>query len=356
MSLEKFERMKNIIGTWGSKFEPRSPFVRSFSEGTILGFIVLVLLISWLYLRQDKTAEKLQSVIPFKTVMIEVPDVEQAIGGTPDVKLDAQKNINALPQAPISGFMEEVDGKYWPVINEANKALPFDAYKKPFSVVDGKAMVSIVVVDYGLSEKVSQEILNNFPSEISFVLNPYAEDPVKWANAARSFGREFWVSIPMQTKDFGISDTGPMTLLKNVMDAENLNRLKNIMGISQGYAGFVTEKNHDFDSDPKKFGAVLNEVKSRGLGFVESNPDIIPLGIDMDAAFAQNDIWLDTDLRPDAVSGALKSIEQKAQRDGSVIVFTHPYPIVMKSLQGWFDEIKSQNIQLVPLSYLASQK
>jgi hypothetical protein len=319
------------------------------------GAFVLVLMAGWLHLRQDNTAQMLQPTVPYKTAVLELPEVEQALEhGTPDVKLEEQADIKSLPPAPIEGLSEDHGGKFLPVIRLADDVTPFQAYKKPFTRAPDVPVVSIVVLYYGMSDATSQSMLKDLPETITLGLTPYANDPVKWAAAARTFGRELWLSLPMQTKDFGISDSGPLSVLKNVQEQENVNRLLSVLSVAPGYTGVITQKNHDFVDGERALVPLIRQIYGRGLGLVESNPDVAPIGlkdsISDNAPLLQNNMWLDSDLQPDVIQGVLKTIEQKAKRDGHVVVFTHPYPVVLKALQVWLSDFENMGLQLVPLS------
>lgn len=349
-------KLDNVLPTFAGK----SPFVRAFIEGLFAGGVLMVLLMVWMHVRQDHTAQMLQPLIPSQTAMLEVPEVEQALeDNTPDIKLEKTKDIVALPDAPIEGLFEDKDGKSLPIIRASDNLTPFDAYKKSLAVTADKSSVAIVIVDFGLSETLSQSILNDLPETVTPVLSPYAQDPIKWAASARSFGREFWLSLPMQKNDFGYADTGPMTILKNAMEQENLKRLSDVMAVAAGYVGLVTEHNHDVFTGSAAQG-VAKQIFSRGLGVVESTPDIVPFGLkeasETKHPHAQADIWIDTDLRPIALEGILKSAEQKAQRDGEVVLFTRPYPAVISALKEWAKTLESKNIQIVPLSHIAEKE
>ncbi len=335
-------------------------FHRSFAESMVAGAFVFVLLGTWLQVRQDNTAQILQPLVPFKTAVLELPEVEQALEhGTPDVKLSEQADIKSLPPAPIEGLSEDNGGKFLPVIRLADDVTPFQAYKKSFTPAAGVPTVSVVVLYYGMSDATSQAMLKDLPENITLGLTPYAADPVKWAASARTFGREFWLSLPMQTKDFGISDSGPLSILKNVQEQENVNRLLSVLSVAPGYTGVITQKNHDFNGGENILVPLMKQIFGRGLGLVESNPDITPIGLksstENEAPLIQNNIWLDADLQPGAIQGALKTIEQKARRDGHVVVFTHPYPAVLKALGAWTKDFDKMGLQLAPLSAQADK-
>lgn len=325
----------------------------------VSGAVIVALLFGWMALRSEDTATRLQSLIPVKTAVLEVPEVKDVASTDPNAPVDSlkgSKNINALPPAPIDGLTENKDGKFLPMSRVADDMTPFQAYKKPFALVAGKTLVSFVIVDYGLSDLLAQSVLDNLPPEISLVLTPYASDPSKWAASARAYGHEFWLALPMQTKDFGVSDSGPETLLVDASADENQRRLFDVLGTVVGYAGIVSEKNHVFSQDKVDVGPMMKQIFGRGLGFAESNPGAGAVGLSMAMEFgypyAQNNLWLDADLRPEAIDRALTRLEIQSTRTGRAVVFLHPYPVVVKKLQEWIKGADAKNIQIAPLSAL----
>lgn len=340
------------IPSFGNGERQTSPFAKSLGEGLIAGGIVFALMVGWMVLRADDTAQSIQPMIPATFTMIEVPVVTQQDPNAPDEKLENAKTINALPPAPIEGLSESRDGKILPLSRMQDDMTPFQAYKKPFTPIAGRSLVSIVVVDFGLSEKISTSLLDNLPDEISFVMNPYAANAPKWASAARAYGHEFWLSLPMQTD--GAGDSGQNALLHNAPLEQNEARLLNVLGTAVGYAGLVTQKDHMLKSDDAGAAPLLKQIFGRGLAMAESTPDIPAYGLSaaMQSGYpyVQNNLWLDADLRPEAIDRSLQALELQATRKGKAIAFLRPYPVVIRKVQEWAGEAESRGLQIAPLS------
>lgn len=340
------------IPSFGGRANAASPFAKSLREGLFAGGIIFALLVGWMALRADDTAQSLQPLVPANSTLIEVPKVTQQDPNAPDEKLANAKNINALPAAPIEGLSESRDGKILPLSRIQDDMTPFQAYKKPFTAIAGRSLVSIVVVDFGMSEKLSTSMLDNLPAEISFVISPYTADAPKWASASRAYGHEFWLSLPMQTAS--ADDTGPNALLSNAPIEQNETRLLNVLGAAVGYAGLVTEKDHVLKSDDAGAAPLFKQIFGRGLALAESTAEIPAYGLSvaMESGFpyAQNNFWIDADLRPDQIDRALQDFELQATRKGKAIAFLHPYPVVIKKVQEWTADAESRGLQIAPLS------
>ncbi|PZQ44791.1 MAG: hypothetical protein DI551_09375 [Micavibrio aeruginosavorus] len=322
----------------------------------ITGAVIFSLIFVWMVLRSNDTAQRLQDELPYDVAAILEPSKEVKKGpeNSSQDGLGKANAVQPLPPAPIEGLFEMFEGKQLPISRIQDDMTPFQAYKRPFQPVAGRPIVSIVIVDYGVSELMSKSILDNMPPEISLVLSSYADEPSKWATAARTYGHEFWLGLPLQTKDFGVDDIGPRALLQNASAEENQRRLFNVLGTSVGYAGIVTQKDHIFDASSSGIEPALKQIFGRGLAMAESNTDTAALGLSMAMEFgypyAQNNFWLDKDLRPSVVERTLREVEAQAMRKGKAIAFVHPYPAALNKVQEWLATAPENGIQIAPLS------
>lgn len=329
-------------------------FATAFRDGMLAGGLVFLLLLGWMALRAGDTAWKLQSQLPVKTAAIEEKFAEPVTPVEKQPGLADAKNLNALPPAPIDGLYENFEGRQLPIIRIQDDLTPFNAYKKPFQAVAGRPRVSIVAIDFGLSAQLSKSILDNLSADITLALNPYADEPAKWAAAARAYGREFWLMLPLQTKDYGTDDSGPATLLLNGSEEANRARLFTVLGEAAGYAGVVAQPGHEFTSAAPTAAPVLKQIFGRGLGFADSNAAGEAFGETLAAQdgypYARNNLWLDESLRSADIDRALGELELMATRNGKAVAFLHPYPAVMTKVQEWIDGAEAKGIQVAPLS------
>lgn len=337
-----------------------SGFCRSLRDGFAGGMVIMLLLGGWMLMRWQDAAINIQDSIPAERTAIEKPPPENTGDDALDSALQTGRAFSPLPSAPFEGLTEETkEGLKLPLIRIGDELSPFDAYRRPFNGDMAKPMISFVIIDYGLSDTLAQSLLDNMPAEISFALTPYAASPGKWATAARAYGHEFWLMLPMQSGDVSGVDSGPLALLRNAQNAENLRRLFSIMSTAQGYAGLVSGKDHVFGADSANDKDLTEQIFGRGLAFVESTPDVTPYGqraaLEYSAPFAQNNFWLDADLNPDAVERTLHAAALLALRNGKAIVFLPPYPGIVKKLQEWIERAPEQGIQVAPLSALTEK-
>lgn len=341
------------------KSVPLSPdFVKGALEGLLVGLVILGLFIGWASLRMDRTMEKLQAQIPFKTTAITLehkkPETPTPKEQPKELTLAESKQASPLPPAPLEGLTEPFENTLLPLSRASDDLTPFKAYKRPFIPTSGKARVAIGIVDYGLSSLMSQSALDNLPQNVTLILSPYAPEPETWAKKARAYGHEFWLGLPMQSADIDVNPPGPQTLLTGASIEDNQARLFSVMGRVTGYVGLVSEKNHGFGQGDIDSQSVMKQIFGRGLAFAESNPEIqaygLPMALEFGYPYTQNHFWLDTTLRPESIRQTLKELELLALKKGKAIAFVHPYPIAIRELQDWMAHAPEKGIQIAPLS------
>lgn len=261
------------------------------------------------------------------------------------------KNFNAA----VEGLFETSPLGPLPIIRSGDKLTALQAYAAPFEKKsDTKATISLVMADYGLSTKRSGDANKELPSGISFLLSPYAKDAQELTNNARKENREIWLSLPVQTAAYPAVDTGPNTLLTDMNLQENQRRLARTLATSTGYAGVIIEEGNSFSSRKADFEKLISSISGRGLGIIQSDtesPFIEDIAKAQKSAFARNNFWLDAVSSEKELQSKLISIEAAAVKNGSAIVFFRPYPVLLKSLQKWSDDLASRQVQLAPLSY-----
>jgi polysaccharide deacetylase 2 family uncharacterized protein YibQ len=268
---------------------------------------------------------------------------------------DVEEHSTALVKAPIEGLYEDTTNGRLPIIRVADKATPFDVYKRPFTTpVPGKPMVSVVVMNIGLSETASKAVMAEISPEVSVAVNPYANAPDFWLNESRLTGHEAWMILPVEPDMYPMDDPGPQTLLINGVERQNINKLHWAMSRGSGYAGFVTGNSPAFLKSSNDVRPVVNEIFKRGLGFVDgdiqADPTTANIANGMNAPYATNNVWIDMPATAEHIAAALRQLEVMAQANGSAIGFINSTPMGLKMLQNWVDGLPQKGMVIAPLS------
>lgn len=263
----------------------------------------------------------------------------------------------SLKQAPIEGLYEDTTEGRLPVINATTQQAPFQAYRRPFTPVAGQKMISIVLMDIGLSDTESKAVMSEISPEVTLVVTPYAAAPDFWLNESRFRGHEVWLKLPVEPELYPFDDTGPQTLLINGVERQNLNKLNWAMSRGSGYAGFVTGYQSVFMKSANDARPVIHEIYKRGLGFVDGNTTpssaVESISISLNTPYAHNDVWIDIPSTREHIAASLKQLEVLAEAGGAATGFIHASPMGRKMLQSWIDGLGPKGFVVVPLSVQA---
>lgn len=271
-----------------------------------------------------------------------------------------QANVQAPVEDSIAGLAETTDYGMLPQIRKEDGLTPFKAYQASFAPRAGtKALVSLVMVDFGLSSTSSLSALNNLPKGITYVVSPYTLDLQSWVTRARERGSEVWLSLPLQTRDYPNNDSGPLTVLAGSGEDANKARLLSALGKATGYPGVLLTGSPSFDTDKAGLDSVFASLAERGLGVVQADPQdrlTSSYATQKSLPFIQATHWIDTSLEKEKVEARLQQIEKDAIERRTTIAFFHPYPSLLDHLTGWKKELEAKGIELAPLSAAITNK
>jgi polysaccharide deacetylase 2 family uncharacterized protein YibQ len=221
----------------------------------------------------------------------------------------------------------------------------------PVDVRD-KPRVAIVIDDLGLDRARTERVIALAPAlTLSFLA--YSGDLPRLTEAARRAGHEMIVHVPMQPVNTKI-DMGPNGLATNQPKEEVLRRLDWDLGRFDGYVGINNHMGSRFTGDAQAMGWVMDELKARGLMFLDSRTIAGSLGAKAAAAdgvpYAERDVFLDDEQTAGAVDQQLKEVEAIAKKKGTAIAIGHPHDVTIAALTSWIASLPQKGIVLVPLT------
>lgn len=274
----------------------------------------------------------------------------------PDNSLDIEDSL--------AGLSEETAFGYLPIIRKSDGLTSFQAYASPFKLnPDTKSIISLVMVDYGLSDSLSNEALKTLPKGLNFVVSPYSDNLQPKISKARAKGIEIWMGIPLQQpetspetspKILTATHIGPNTILTGLTIAENKSRLQTHLGRATGYVGIAFDTPASFPSGSDSLESLLNIASTRGLGVAQLAPQdtLIKTGAQKtQTPYIGGDLWIDTPLIKKDILNALSEIEKHSLETGLTVAMFHPSPLMIKVIGEWQISLAEKHIQLAPLTY-----
>jgi polysaccharide deacetylase 2 family uncharacterized protein YibQ len=310
--------------------------------------------------REDRLKRQLEKIgatnIP-KASLVERPDagrVQEALKAEQALltkrsalKVNERPIISPLSDAPIVALQETLSGGVTlPRVSDDSELEPWRSYSKPYSLPEGRAMLSLVITDLGMDTALTQQslALNEY---VTLSFSPYADALHDQMDIARMSGFETWLMLPMQHETYPVHDYGPLTLLNEETIAANMTMLHTVMSQGSGYAGMMSSVDEKFTRS-KESEKIIGEIVRRGVAFTTYNNSLSseyasPLIIQAERHIAAKDL-------PVSLDAFYRDLEQYITANGNAVITIAPLPAVIESLNGWIDSLPAKNIQLVPLT------
>jgi len=290
-----------------------------------------------------------------------VTDGETPAGTSPPAQAATGSRVAAaglLPH-PDPSLVEKSDLGPLPVIGKDGR-MPWRVYARPFSRLDSRPKVSVVVTMLGVSENATKSAIETLPGEIALSFAPFTKDLATWIDKSRAAGHEVLIDLPMEPRDFPQSDPGPHTLLASVPIDQNLRQLGWILSRATGYVGVTTYMGAGLSDKPRILNPILTELKTRGLMLVDTHED--PLGgteeiaKSVGIAVTAADFFVDARLSEKQIDAQLAELETRARQNGAALAIARPYPVTINRLAAWVPGLAAKGLVLAPVSALPGGK
>jgi polysaccharide deacetylase 2 family uncharacterized protein YibQ len=218
--------------------------------------------------------------------------------------------------------------------------------------VGTRSMIAIVIDDMGVDQKRSRRILD-LPGPVTASYLTYAKDVREQTREARSKGKELLVHVPMEPES-DVVDPGP-DVLRTGMGADEVRR-RVIEGLSRfdGYIGINNHMGSRFTADAAAMRPVIEELKKRGLIWLDSRTTARSAGADLARSlgvpYAERHVFLDHEESLAGVVKQLAEVERLAGEYGYAIAIGHPKDNTIEGLSRWLPTLEKKGLVLVPLS------
>ena len=229
-----------------------------------------------------------------------------------------------------------------------------------FDRKDPRPRIAIVITGLGLDGEATRRTVHSLPAAVTLSFTPYANDLTRWITVARVDGHEVMLDLPMEPLDFPRSDPGPLALMTDADDRENLEKLNDILGRGSSYIGVAAALGSRFATSEPDMRILLRALKTKGLIYLDnaSSRDSIAaeLAASLGTAWVVNDRSLDDNQASDAVIQArLAEVESLALARGQAVAIARPYPQAVAQLARWAQGLSARGFALAPVSALVPQ-
>ncbi|MDF3047603.1 MAG: hypothetical protein K0R73_721 [Candidatus Midichloriaceae bacterium] len=302
------------------------------------------------YLCTQKIA--INSIESDQSVMVNVTTDEIFIGS-----LYKDKAETTEEPRPVEG----------PKQNEAPAASATPAVPEPYkyrvnqlSPEDAKkAKVALIITGLGLSKNQTLEVLESkYKATLGF--SPYANDLEGWVDQAVDKGYEVMLNLPMQPVDYQTNDPGAYAMLQNLDKGQNLERLENLLSYSKKVIGVYSLPNEVFSSTKSSMSDIINHLAANNIMLVYGNKknqdDIKEACKKSSLECLSPSISSDTELNEDKIYKKLQLLENEAMKNGYSIGYLNGYPVSMRALKKWLQQLDSSKVILTPISVVLNNE
>lgn len=245
-----------------------------------------------------------------------------------------------------------------PVLPPAAPSDRWLAHAVPVPELDSRPMIAIVFDDLGIDQVRSRQTIA-LPAPLTFAFLPYGYNLHDMVGEARRRGHEIMVHVPMAPLNLGV-DPGPNALQRELGPAEILRRLDWDLSQFDGYIGINNHMGSRFTADRESMRLVLQEVKRRGLVFMDSVTTTDTAGYSLAAElgvpFAVRDVFLDHEITVEAIRRQLQRTEETARRQGHAIAIAHPHDETIAVVAEWMRDVEARGFRLVPVSAIIRRR
>ncbi len=263
-----------------------------------------------------------------------------------------------LGPVPVDALVQE--SRYGPLPRvAADGRRPSDVYARPTRYaarprLGEPARIAIVINGFGLSEAGTSQGIAKLPGQVTLGFSPYGRNLQDWVRQARGAGHEVMLQVPLEPFDYPDNDPGPHTLLTNLPAPENLKRLQWLMARFTGYVGVTNQMGAKFAASQAAFLPVLEEVKSRGLIYLDDGAAVGStagrIARDVGLSYSAAQVVIDANQAPQEIDHALAKLEKTALEGGLAIGVGSSLPATIDLVSKWAATLRDKGIVLIPVS------
>ena len=286
------------------------------------------------------------------------PAQDRSAGAAPRTALVVPTGPIRLAAAPIDALIES--SRYGPLPKlSPDGRQPSNVYARPsryhaLPQSGEPARIAILINGLGLSEVATTEAITKLPGPVTLAFGPYGRNLQGWVRQARSAGHEVMLQVPLEPFDYPDNDPGPHTLLTNLPPEENMKRLHWIMSRFTGYTGVTNHMGAKFAAAQGAFLPVLEELKARGLIFVDDGTSARStagrIARDLGLGFSVAHVAIDAQEAKEDIKRALAQLEVLAKEKGLAIGVGTSLPVTIQQVAKWSKTLADKNLVLIPVS------
>lgn len=222
----------------------------------------------------------------------------------------------------------------------------------PAPLADMRPRVAIIIDDLGYDRRLAEKFLS-LDGPLTYAILPHSPYRNEIANAARLKGADVMLHLPMEPNEYPEIDPGPGALLSSMTPDERIAILEKNLDSVPFISGVNNHMGSKMTANSEHMNQVLSIMKKRGLYYIDSltthNSRSRSSARLFQVPFAQRDVFIDHDPRPEAIRKRLDQLVRIAEKNGQAIGIAHPYEVTYEVLSEVLPILR-ERVQLIPAS------
>ncbi|MCP4395005.1 MAG: divergent polysaccharide deacetylase family protein [Alphaproteobacteria bacterium] len=232
------------------------------------------------------------------------------------------------------------------------------AVEVPPVVPQNKPRIAIIIDDLGLDRRRTANVMQlQSPLTMSFM--SYAGALNMQTTRAKRAGHELMMHVPMEPVSSNVN-AGPGALSSSMTDEELRWQVGETLSSFNGFVGINNHMGSKFTANSHCMDVVLDELKKKGLLFIDSRTSAKSVGYKLaaekDMPYAVRHVFLDPMPGEAVLKRQLKKLEYVASQRGYAIGIGHPRDVTISALRKWLPQLKDKGYALVPVSEIIKYK
>ena len=228
-----------------------------------------------------------------------------------------------------------------------------DIKKEPATTRSHHGKLAVIIDDCGYDIDLVRRLVKlNAP--FSFAIIPYRDYSSDVLHVINGGGQVAMLHLPMEPMDPSAMSEGKHTVLTSMDDKSIRALTRDMVSSLPGISGVNNHQGSKATSDERAMTAVLKELKSKGLFFVDSNTYSKSLGdklaAQMGVPTGRNNIFLDNSTNEDEIIKKIWQAAAIADKYGSAIAICHARPHTVNAWEQAIGEVKASGLKLVPVT------
>ncbi len=289
----------------------------------------------------EKVQEALQKVVQGSggQVILAEPDKYQ---GVPVIRLDI-------------GLKDKIAGDDITIISDRvylAKGKTVTINKEP--EVKGSGQMAIVIDDFGYSSE-PIEAFAAIHRPMTFAILPYRPFSNEAAARGLSSGQQIILHLPMEPLDQA-EQSEKLTITVAMKEHEIQEMTRKAIQSIPGLIGVNNHQGSRATADKRVMKTVLGELKNNNLFFLDSHTNGQSIAADtarqLGVKTGQNQLFIDNTDSVAAVKGKLRTAQEIASSNGSIIVIGHARMNTARAISEMISELEKKGIKLVFVSQM----